>query len=68
MVQLYDIEGACKVVFAGCILHNFCVLSGDELEDFMEAGDDGHPNNYGPVALDGNVGIQLRNRLLNQLI
>lgn len=67
-VHLYDVEAACKIIFAGCILHNLCILSGDEVEEFIEIPeDDDHPNNYPPVYRNADDGIQLRDRLVNQL-
>ena len=35
-----NVEEICSVIFAAYVLHNIGILSGEELEEFMEADDD----------------------------
>ena len=30
----------CDLIMATCILHNICIMSGEEFQDFLEADDD----------------------------
>ena len=68
-LQLFNEVAISKVIFAGCILHNFCVLTNDQVEDYIEIEhvDDAHPNNYPPVYQNAENGVQLRDRLVQQL-
>ncbi len=66
-IHVYDVESLIKITQCGCILHNICVLSGDELHDFIEADPDLNPNNYQHIHGNADVGLEFRNQLVTQL-
>ena len=67
-VHLYDCRGICYAIYAGCILHNLCVLSGDEVEEYIEEQDENdHPNNFPPLYGNAREGVALRDRLVAQM-
>lgn len=35
-----DVKEICNVITAACVLHNICIFSGEEKEEFMEADED----------------------------
>ena len=63
-VHLYNIQVICQVIFAGCILHNLCVLEDDDLEDYIDVNLHDRPNQYPPVFNNDIAGIAQRNQLL----
>lgn len=66
-IYMFDVTGVAKLIHAACILHNLCVLSGDELVDFIERDEDQHPNNFGHVFGNDPDGIALRTELMQGL-
>ena len=66
-VHLYNVRAISKVIHAGCILHNLCILADDEVDTYIEQDEDNHPNDYLRMDLNENAGTQLRNNLVAQL-
>lgn len=65
---MFRADRVCKIILAGVILHNLCILSGDDIEDFLDdAGDDNHPNNYPAVYRNDQRGTARRQRLVDTL-
>ena len=67
MIHLFDEGAITKVVYVACILHNFCIMEDDEVERYIEGGQNEHPNAYPPLYRDNDAGEQLRNRLVQNL-
>jgi hypothetical protein len=64
-VTLYKSADICKLIIAACICHNFCVLSEDDIERYMDEDNvDMHPNDYANIYQNGYHGIARRLRLL----
>ena len=61
---------ACTIL-AGCILHNLCIKSNEEIDEFIENNNhdnrDNHPNNYPNIYRNDINGIQRRDQLVNHL-
>ena len=66
-IHLYDLETVCKVIFAGCILHNLCVLEDDNVEEYIEENLNDHPNQYPPIFPNNNDANTHRNNLLRSV-
>ena len=66
-LHLYNVESITKIILCGCMLHNMCVLSGEELEDFIDPRAEDHPNNYCNVDVNAPDGVALRNALMASL-
>lgn len=64
-VPLHCHADICKLVYAACILHNLCILHEDDVEDYIQADEDGNANNYGNVYQNGHQGVTRRLQLLN---
>ena len=57
------------IILAGCILHNLCVITHEEIDMFIGAGDNlnNHPNNYQNIFRNDINGITRRERMMNIL-
>lgn len=66
-IFIFDVAAIAKIIYAACILHNMCVMSGDELADFIQLDEEQHPNNYHNMFGNDPDGIQLRNRLMREM-
>lgn len=72
-VPMFCAEKVCKIILAGAVLHNLCVLSGDEVQDFLspEVADQGtldnHPNRYPGVYCNDRRGLARRQNLVELL-
>lgn len=53
---------------SGCIFHNFCVLSHDDVEDFIEEDHDVSAYFYPDIYLDGGCGAPRRNEITNAFL
>lgn len=51
----------------GCILNNLCIIHEDSVEDFVEINDDGHPNHFPNMYIDGQDGMLRRQQLMQGL-
>lgn len=56
------------IIISGCILHNLCVLSHDDVEDFIDEDHDVNANFYPNIYLDGGCGAARRNEIMNALL
>ena len=56
-----------SLIISGCILHNLCVLHHDDVEAFIDNDDDGHPNAYPNIYVDGIDGVLCRQQLMNTM-
>ena len=56
------------IIISGCILHNLCVLSRNDFEDFIEEDHDVNANMYPNIYLDGGCGTARRNEIMNALL
>lgn len=56
------------IIISGCILHNLCVLSHDDVEDFIDEDHDVDANFYPNIYLDGGCGAARRNEIMNALL
>lgn len=56
-----------SLIISGCILHNLCVLHHDDVEAFIDNDDDGHPNAYPNIYVDGRDGVLCRQQLMNTM-
>ena len=68
-LETTNVAHACQLITSACILHNLCVISGDDAADFIEEDADynNDPNNYPPVYINANDGIAIRNGLVQHL-
>ncbi|KAK3107692.1 hypothetical protein FSP39_020061 [Pinctada imbricata] len=62
-VTLHDPKDVAQRIMAACILHNFCVINNEELEEFMDSSEN-DPNACQNVYLNGANGVARRMRLL----
>ena len=61
MVDIDRIRFLPKLVIAACILHNFCIYSNDELDDFLQPLDnDDDANNFVNIFADDNKAVRKR--------
>ncbi|XP_055999081.1 uncharacterized protein LOC130047721 [Ostrea edulis] len=56
-----------SLIISGCILHNLCVLHHDDVEAFIDNDDDGHPNAYPNIYVDGRDGALFRQQLMDTM-
>lgn len=68
-ISMKNVEEICNVTVATCVLHNICILSGEELEEFMEADDDINQTNILPLQFPENNAerVLMRMNVTNQL-
>lgn len=66
-IYIFDVSAIAKIIHAACILHNICIVSGDELADFIVQDEDQHPNNFRNVFGNDADGIALRNELMQRM-
>lgn len=59
-VTIHYPEEIVKTIVSGCILHNLCIIHEDSVEDFVEINDDGHPNHFPNMYIDGQDGMLRR--------
>ena len=66
-----DMKHVCFMITAACILHNFCVLCQDDIEDFCyQRPAEAHhqdPNNYPGLYAATQAGIRKRDALFNYM-
>ncbi|KAK3107567.1 hypothetical protein FSP39_017459 [Pinctada imbricata] len=60
---LHDPKDVTQLIMAACILHNFCVINTEELDEFMDSSEN-DPNACQNVYLNGANGVARRMRLL----
>lgn len=66
-----DMKHVCFMITAACILHNFCVMCNDDIENYCQrpAFDDNQdPNHYPELYTAAQAGIRKRNDLLTYMI
>ena len=62
-IHLYKVKAVTKVVIAACILHNTCIVSGDDLDDFIQEDPDHNVNNYPHVYGNNVAGLAFRDQI-----
>lgn len=61
-------ETIARTILAGCILHNLCIKTNEDIEMYIEHDNrDNHPNNYPNIYQNDINGVQRRNQLVNFL-
>jgi hypothetical protein len=63
-----NVQNSCLLIMTACTLHNLCILSGEEIEEYLEVTqpDDEVPN-YGPIYPNHYAGTLRRNQIVQQL-
>ena len=64
-----SIKEVCYLITAACVLHNLCVVSNDEIEEYIESEADynQNPNNFQPVYRNANAGTARRTAIVQHL-
>lgn len=68
-VNCENMQDACYLIMSACILHNLCILSCEDLSEFLELNGtvNQRVNNYPALYRDNVDGINRRNRLVLHL-
>ena len=66
-VTLYDPSKIAKLIIAGCVLHNLCVIHSDDIEEFMDNNTIGDVNECENIIQHGVHGVATRLRLPQQM-
>jgi len=66
-VTLHDPSKIAKLIIAGCILHNLCVIHSDDIEEFMDNNMIVDVNECENIFQHGVHGVARRLRLLQQM-
>lgn len=56
-----------SLIVSGCILHNLCILREDDVDDFIDQDDLGHPNNYPNIFRNDPNGTNRRMAIMARL-
>ena len=57
-----------SIIVCGCILHNLTIINHEDIEEFMEADNDGHPNRLPNIFRNNNVALTFRDNLMRTLV
>jgi hypothetical protein len=66
-ITVHDIEDIVTTITSGCILHNLCILHEDELADFFDRDEDGHPNRFQNLYRNADQGAARRQQIMQML-
>ncbi|KAK6169555.1 hypothetical protein SNE40_020588 [Patella caerulea] len=61
-LHVYNNETAVKIIAAACVLHNICISTNDQLDDFIEHFNEQRPQNQ--IVPNDEDGVAFRNRLV----
>lgn len=64
-VPVHKAANVAQVITAGCILHNLCIMQGDDIEQYIEIERHPHPNNFRNIFRNDQAGIARRTQLVN---
>ncbi|KAL3856953.1 hypothetical protein ACJMK2_011659 [Sinanodonta woodiana] len=64
-VPLHNAEEICKLIYAACILHNFCIVHEEDVEEYIQADENIHPNHDQNIFQNGHDGVVRRLQLVN---
>ena len=68
MVDIDRIRFLPKLVIAACTLHNFCIYSNDEIDDFLQPlDDDDDANNFVNIFADDNNAVRKRAEIMDMI-
>lgn len=68
ILPCFDAERSCKVITACCVLHNFCILLNDSVNDLLnDKFPNNNINNYGPLYANAPDGTHRRNDIIQYL-
>ena len=67
-INMRNVPEICDLIMATCILHNICIMNGEEFQDFLEADDDQIENQQAQLnnVPQNNIPAQQKRRLLTQ--
>ncbi|XP_062583188.1 putative nuclease HARBI1 [Saccostrea cucullata] len=66
-IPFHKPEDIVSLIVSGCTLHNLCILHEDDVDDFIEGDDIGHPNNYPNIFRNDPNGINRRLAIMARL-
>ena len=64
-VPLHNAEDICKLIYAACILRNFCIINDEDVEEFIAVDDNLNVNDCQNIYQNGHHGILRRQQLIN---
>jgi len=64
-IPLHSIRDICQLIYAACILHNFCILHDEDVEEYITVDDDLDLNNCQNIFQNGHNGIVRRQWIMN---
>ena len=68
MVDIDRIRFLPKLVIAACTLHNVCIYSNDEIDDFLQPlDDDDDANNFVNIFADDNNAVRKRAEIMDMI-
>lgn len=66
-ITSHDHSAIVGIIVCGCILHNLTIINHEDIEQFMDDNQDGHPNGFQNIFRDDNAGVRLREKLMRTL-
>lgn len=64
-IPLHKLTDICKLIYAACVLHNFCILNKEDLEEYIVIDDDLDLNDCENVFQNGHIGVVRRLQMVN---
>ncbi|XP_063398214.1 uncharacterized protein LOC134683083 [Mytilus trossulus] len=55
------------IIVCGCILHNLTIINHEDIEQFIDDNQDGHPNGFQNIFRNDNAGVRVRENLMRTL-
>lgn len=66
-ITSHDPSAIVGIIVCGCILHNLTIINHEDIEQFMDDNQDGHPKGFQNIFRDDNAGVRLRENLMRTL-
>ena len=66
-IPFHNAEEICNLITVGCIMHNLCIMSEEDIEYYIDLQEVLHPNAYENIFPNEVTGVALRDRLVQLL-
>ena len=67
-ITIHKSRNSVSVIVCGCILYNLTIINHEDIEEYMEADNDGHPNRLPNIFRNNNDALTFRDNLMRTLV
>ena len=67
-ITIHKSRNSVSVIVCGCILYSLTIINHEEIEEYMEADNDGHPNRLPNIFRNNNDALTFRDNLMRTLV